>query len=626
MKLRSLEELKDTLDTLGARTSPAETTLVISENSTCCLLKGSRAVAEALDAELARSGMEGKVAIRRSGCLGFCEIEPMVIVQPQNLLYQKVAPQDASEIVSRTILAGEVVERLLYQDPATGERKKSRDQIPFYRKQQRIILGLNERIDPTSLEDYLAAGGYASLLKVFGGMSPEEVIGEITRSELRGRGGGGFPTGRKWSSCRSAEAPEGIRYVICNADEGDPGAYMDRSVLESNPHAVLEGMIVGSYAVGAGEGIIYVRAEYPLAVERLERAIAQAESRGLLGRDILGSGHDFSIRISTGAGAFVCGESTALMASLEGRVGRPRAKYVHTVEHGLWDRPSTLNNVETWANVPQIIGRGADWYRAIGTGGSKGTKIFSLVGKIRNTGLVEVPMGLTLREIIFEIGGGVPGEGRFKAVQTGGPSGGCLSEDLLDLPVDYDELKKAGSMMGSGGMIVMDQDTCMVDVARYFLDFLKGESCGKCVACREGIDRMHEIVARISAGEGREEDLGTLEELGEYLVDTALCALGATAGNPVLSTLKYFRDEYEAHVRERTCPAGVCRNLFRYVVDPDSCNGCTLCVKQCPAGAIRGERKQPHRIEEAACIKCGVCFEVCRPGAVRKVRAAEVAA
>ena len=625
MKLRSVVDLEQTLARLKAQKGKAETELIVSENSTCCLLKGSKEVAAALDSELRRQKLAGKVAVRHSGCLGFCEIEPMVIVLPQNILYQKVTPEDAADIVSETLLKGEVLDRLLYVDPVSGERKKNRSEISFYQKQQRIILGPNEQIEPTSIEDYLSVEGYTALAKVLG-MGPEEVIEELKRSELRGRGGGGFPTGRKWESCRSAESPDGVRYVICNADEGDPGAYMDRSVLESNPHSVLEGMIIGSYAIGSHEGIVYVRAEYPLAVKHLEAAITQAEEWGFLGKNILGSGHDFRTRISSGAGAFVCGESTALMASLEGKVGRPRAKYTHTVEQGLWDRPSNLNNVETWANVPQIINRGAAWYRDLGTEKSKGTKIFSLVGKISNTGLVEVPMGLTLREIIFDIGGGIPGGKKFKAVQTGGPSGGCLSESMLDLQVDFDELKKAGSMMGSGGMIVMDEDTCMVDIARYFLDFLKGESCGKCVACREGINRMHQILERICSGEGREEDLQTLEDLGEYLKDTALCALGSTAANPVLSTLKYFRAEYEAHIEEHHCPSGVCRSLFDFAIDEGSCNGCTLCLKQCPAGAITGERKQPHTLDSSVCIKCGVCFDVCRFEAVKKVPVGRVVA
>jgi NADH-quinone oxidoreductase subunit F len=549
----------------------------------------------------------------------------MVVILPRKILYQRVRPEDVNEIIQKTLAGDAVIERLLYKDPQTGEAIQDIEKVPFYQKQMRLVLGPNERIEPSRIEDYIADGGYSALAKALFAMTSEAVIQEVVRSGIRGRGGAGYPTGKKWETTRRAESEDGVRYVICNADEGDPGAYMDRAVLEANPHAVLEGMVIGSFAMGAREGFIYVRTEYPLAVERLKKALAQAEDLGLLGKNILGSGHEFSIRIVRGAGAFVCGESTALMASLEGKVGRPRAKYVHTSEKGYHERPTNLNNVETWANIPLIINRGADWFAGIGTERSKGTKIFSLVGKINNTGLVEVPMGTSLRDIIFTIGGGIPKGRRFKAVQTGGPSGGCIPESMLDLPVDYDELVKAGSMMGSGGMIVMDEDTCMVDVARYFLAFLKDESCGKCVPCREGIKQMLVILERICRGEGREEDIDILAEIGSYQVETSLCALGQTAANPVLSTIRYFRSEYEAHIREKHCPAGVCKALFRYRIDPEICNGCMACVKPCPSKAIEGQRKKPHVIDQDRCIVCGVCHDTCRFGAIGKVHVSEVA-
>ncbi|UCF97289.1 MAG: NADH-quinone oxidoreductase subunit NuoF [Spirochaetaceae bacterium] len=591
---------------------------------TGCVSNNSFNIKAALEKEIEKQDLKEEIQVVATGCNGFCANGPIVVVKPDDIFYQRLTEKDIPHLVEEHFLKGRPVEKLMYT-PAKDEAAipKMRD-IPFFGKQQLIALANRALIDPQNIDEYIALGGYRALAKTLTEMTPEQVIEEIKASGLRGRGGGGFPTGKKWELCRNA--PGDVKYVICNADEGDPGAFMDRSIVESDPHALLEGMLIGAYAIGATQGFVYIRAEYPLALERLNRALEQAREYGLLGEEIFGTEFDFDISVSQGAGAFVCGESTALMASLEGKVGRPRAKYIHTVEQGLWDRPSNLNNVETWANVPHIINRGADWFSSIGTATSKGTKVFSLVGKVNNTGLVEVPMGITMREIVFDIGGGIPDGKTFKAVQTGGPSGGCIPESLLDTPVDYESLTQAGSMMGSGGMIVMDEDTCMVDVARYFLDFLKGESCGKCVACREGINRMHQILERICGGEGREEDLQTLEDLGDYLKDTALCALGSTAANPVLSTLKYFRNEYQAHIEEHRCPSGICRNLFDFSIDQDACSGCTLCSKNCPNGAISGEKKQPHILDRSMCIKCGICFDVCRFEAIKKVPTVRVVA
>jgi len=581
---------------------------------TGCRALGAEDVLLALKQEADKQGLGARVTMKESGCPGLCELGPIVTVRPDGIFYPQVTPEDVPEIVATTFGEKKVVERLLYVDPATGMRVAYEDKVPFYKKQLRLVLRLNGIIDPTDILDYIAAGGYSALAKALT-MEPEDIITAIEKSGLRGRGGAGFPTGRKWRSCQ--QAPGNVKYVICNGDEGDPGAFMDRSIMESNPHSVLEGMAIGARAIGAEQGHIYVRAEYPLAVDYLSRAIDQAKDYGLLGRDILGSGFNFDVKINRGGGAFVCGESTALMASIEGRIGEPRAKHVHTVEKGLWDRPTNLNNVETWANVPIIINNGPEWYAQIGTEASKGTKVFSLVGKVVNTGLVEVPMGITLREIVYDIGGGIPGGKRFKAVQTGGPSGGCIPDYLIDLPVDFDRLTAVGSMMGSGGMIVMDEDTCMVDVARYFLGFLLEESCGKCTSCREGIKRLHEILCDISQGRGRPGDIELLEELSQMVRDTSLCALGGTAPNPVLTTVRYFRDEYEAHIRDRRCPAKVCKELISYSIVADKCPGCGLCLKQCPEGAVSGELKKPHVIDQAKCRKCGVCFEVCKMDAVK---------
>jgi len=581
-----------------------------------CLANQCLEVRDAFVNEIAAKGLTDKVDVRTTGCHGFCECGPIALIYPQEIFYQGLSIDDIPEIIEQTIINNKTVDRLLYTDDEAGQLVETEGEVPFYKKQMRLILGNNSKIDPHSIEDYIAIGGYSALAKVLGGMQPMDVVDEIKNSGIRGRGGGGFPTGRKWESTRNAEGD--IKYVICNADEGDPGAFMDRSILEGNPHSVLEGMIIGAYAIGSNEGYVYVRNEYPLALKNINLAIKQAREAGLLGDNILGSGFNFDLKVNRGGGAFVCGESTALMASLEGKPGEPRAKYIHTSDKGLWDRPSNLNNVETWANIPLIINNGADWYSAIGTESSKGTKVFSLVGKINNTGLVEVPMGMTLREIIFDIGGGIPDNKAFKAVQTGGPSGGCIPESLIDLPVDYDRLTEVGSMMGSGGMIVMDEDTCMVDVARYFINFLMEESCGKCVPCREGLLRMGEILTDITEGRGSMEDLDLIQDLSEVLRDASLCGLGQTAPNPVMSTLKYFRNEYEAHIKDHKCPAGVCTELITYSIDAGNCTGCGLCLKKCPAEAITGETKQPHVLDAGKCIKCGICYDVCKFDAVIK--------
>jgi NADH-quinone oxidoreductase subunit F len=578
-----------------------------------CGAYGTAKVHQALTEELAKQNMQDKVEVKLTGCHGFCEKGPIMVLHPEGIFYPQVRADSIAEIVEKTVKNNQLVTSLIFKDPATKKKITHEHDIPFYKLQKRIIFGNNGMIDPTSIEDYIAVGGYSALEKALFAMTPEQIIDEVKTSGLRGRGGGGFPTGAKWENCREHE---GDRYVICNADEGDPGAYMDRSLLEGNPHSIVEGMIIGAIAIGSHEGYVYVRHEYPLAVKNLSVALKSAEEFGLLGKNILDSGFDFVIHISRGGGAFVCGESTALMASLEGRPGRPRAKYIHTVEKGYRQGPSNLNNVETWANIPAIINNSADWFASIGTKRSKGTKIFSLVGKVVNTGLVEVPMGTSLRTIIYDIGGGIPKKKKFKAVQTGGPSGGCIPEQFLDLGVDFDELKKVGSMMGSGGMIVMDEDTCMVDVARYFLDFLKEESCGQCNPCREGIKQMLEILTDICEGNGKEGDIELLEELGTMIQKFSLCGLGTSAPNPVLTTIRYFRDEYEAHIKDKKCPAGVCKALFHYEIDEEACNGCHLCALKCPQEAITGEKKKAHEINQDKCIKCSICYDACKFNAV----------
>ena len=613
MPLKSPDELEQLrTKILEERKAQGEKKGIVLCTGTGCRGAGASEVFDAFKKAL---GKKSAIEFKSTCCHGFCERGPITIVEPLGIFYQGVTPADVPQIIAETVTKGQVIEKLLYRDPATGQTIPTEKAIPFYTKQNRLVFGNNRHLDPTRIEDYMAMGGYKALVKALFHMSPEEVIEEIKRSGLRGRGGGGFPAGRKWESCRKAHGD--IKYVICNCDEGDPGAYMDRSLMEGNPHSVLEGMLIGAYAIGSSEGYVYVRNEYPLAVKNVGIAIEQATKMGLLGKDILGSGFDFSLVINKGGGAFVAGESSALMASIEGYVAEPRAKHIHMTESGLWERPTNLNNVETWANVPVIIEKGADWYASIGTQGSKGTKIFSLVGKINNTGLIEVPMGMTLREIVYDIGGGRPGGKRFKAVQPGGPSGGCIPESLLDLPVDFDELTKAGSMMGSGGMIVMDESTCMVDVAKYFMHFLKDESCGKCTSCRDGTLRMYEVLDAITKGKGKEGDIEFLEEIGWMTAEASLCALGGSAANPVLSTIRYFRDEYEAHISAKRCPAGVCTELITFTIDPKACIACGKCRKGCPTEAITGEKKVPHKIVQAKCIKCGTCREVCPSDAVK---------
>ena len=577
---------------------------------TGCVSSGSNSVKDRLLIKLEEFGLQDEIKVVETGCHGFCEQGPIVIVYPEGVFYCRIQADDIHEIVEEHLLKGRIVHRLLYTEQGTDARIPAYSDIDFYKKQHRIVLANCGRIDPESIKEYIAAKGYEACGRALTEMTPEEVIAEVKKSGLRGRGGAGFPTGLKWEFTR--QSPGEKKYVICNADEGDPGAFMDRSLLEGDPHRIIEGMIIAAYAIGADEGYIYVRAEYPLAIRRLEIALQQAREYGLLGDDIFGSGFSFELKIKKGAGAFVCGEETALMASIEGQRGMPRPKPPFPSVSGLWGKPTNINNVETFGNIPDIIRRGAEAYRAIGTEKSTGTKVFALTGKINNTGLVEVPMGMSLREIIYEIGGGVSDGRDLKAVQIGGPSGGCIPANLLDLPIDYESLQEVGAMMGSGGMVVMDDSTCMVDVARFFLKFTQSESCGKCTPCREGTKRMLEILDRLCSGEGREGDIELLEELGEHIIATSLCQLGGSAPNPVLSTIHYFRDEYEAHIKERRCPANVCAGMAApYVIDEAICIGCTACIRLCPTGAISGARKQPHVIDPQLCISCGACAVKC---------------
>ena len=584
---------------------------------TGCSSSNSQQIIDALETEIAAAGLSDEVKVVKTGCFGLCALGPIMIIYPEGSFYSEVKPTDVPEIVQEHLLKGRIVKRLLYQETVQEDNNvKSLNETQFYAKQHRVALRNCGVINPENIDEYIAVDGYEALGKVLTEMTPQQVIDTILASGLRGRGGAGFPTGRKWAFAAANQADQ--KYVCCNADEGDPGAFMDRSVLEGDPHVVLEAMAIAGYAIGASQGYIYVRAEYPIAVHRLQVAIKQAREYGLLGKDIFGSGFDFDIDLRLGAGAFVCGEETALMTSIEGHRGEPRPRPPFPAVKGLFQKPTILNNVETYANVPQIILKGADWFASMGTEKSKGTKVFALGGKINNTGLVEVPMGTTLREIVEEIGGGIPNGKKFKAAQTGGPSGGCIPAEHLDIPIDYDNLLAIGSMMGSGGLIVMDEDTCMVDIAKFFLEFTVDESCGKCTPCRVGTKRLYEILDKITRGQATMEDLDKLEELCYYIKNNSLCGLGQTAPNPILSTLRYFRDEYVAHIVDKTCPAGVCKHLMKYTIDPVKCKGCTLCARNCPVGAISGTVKQPHVIDTTKCIKCGACMDKCRFGAISK--------
>lgn len=587
---------------------------VLCCGGTGCTSSGSAKIIEEFEKEIAATGLTEEVKVVKTGCFGLCALGPVVIVYPEGSFYSRVKPEDVKEIVDEHLLKGRIVKRLLYTETVAEDKIKSLDETDFYKKQKRVALRNCGVIDPEDINEYIAYDGYMALGKVLTEMTPDDVIETLKISGLRGRGGAGFPTWLKWNFAK--QQPPGQKYVCCNADEGDPGAFMDRSVLEGDPHSVLEAMAIAGYTIGSNQGYIYVRAEYPIAVKRLEIAINQARELGFLGKNIFDTGFDFDIELRLGAGAFVCGEETALMTSIEGHRGEPRPRPPFPAVKGLFGKPSILNNVETWANIPQIILKGPEWFASMGTEKSKGTKVFALGGKIHNTGLVEVPMGTTLREIVEEIGGGCPNGKKFKAAQTGGPSGGCIPASLIDTEIDYDNLLAIGSMMGSGGLIVMDEDNCMVDIAKFFLEFTVDESCGKCTPCRIGTKRLYEMLDRITRGEGCPEDLDKMEELCYYIKENALCGLGQTAPNPVLSTLKYFRDEYEAHVKEKRCPAGVCKHLLQYRIVADKCKGCTLCARNCPVGAISGTVKNPHVIDQSKCIKCGACIEKCKFGAI----------
>jgi NADH:ubiquinone oxidoreductase subunit F (NADH-binding)/(2Fe-2S) ferredoxin/Pyruvate/2-oxoacid:ferredoxin oxidoreductase delta subunit len=583
---------------------------------TSCRVYGSEKVYSAFKNETSQQEGNSSVEydVKVTGCHGFCEKGPLVVIRPQGIFYTHVGTKDVPEIVSKTIMEGKIVDRLLYTDPNSGETIQQEEDVPFYKHQLRLILNLNGILDPSYIEEYITYGGYGSLSQVLFALTPEEVIDEVKMSGLRGRGGAGFPTGLKWEICRNQ--PGEVKYVICNADEGDPGAYMDRSILEGNPHRVLEGMVIGAYAIGAHQGYVYIRNEYPIAVKLLQRAIDQAEECGFLGKNILGSGFDFNVRIKLGSGAFVCGEETALMHSIEGRVGEPRPRPPYPTENGLWGKPTNINNVKSWASVPIIFEKGAESYADIGTENSKGTAIFSVVGNINNTGLVEVPMGISLRELIFDIGGGIPNDKTLKAIQIGGPSGGCIPAEHLDVSVDYESLQGLGAIMGSGGMVIADEDTCMVDFARYFMTFTQEESCGKCVPCRLGTKAMLATLEGICAGDGQPDDVDYLEELGREIKRSSLCGLGQTAPNPVLSSIRYFRDEYEAHIMDATCPAAVCKGLITYSVIPENCTGCMVCLRNCPVDAISGDKQEVHLIDIEKCSRCGMCMSVCKFDAI----------
>lgn len=611
-KLRSIGELHHLQETILQGRDPQRLRVRIC--MTGCRAFGAVEIRDAFQKSVEENGLLGKVDIIETGCHGFCARAPVVAIDPYGFFYQQLSAKDVPLIVRESLIEGKSVEKLLYLHPVTEEPIAYEKDVPFYREQMKIVLRNCGQIDPTKVEDYLARDGYLAIGKVLSSMNPEQVIEEVLQSGLRGRGGAGFPTGNKWKFARNAKGDD--KYIICNADEGDPGAFMDRAVLEGDPHTVLEGMLIAAYAIGAQHGYIYVRAEYPIAVTHIKKAVADAHKLGLLGENILGSGFSFDVKIKEGAGAFVCGEETALIASIEGRRGMPRTRPPFPAVAGLWGKPTNINNVETFANIPPIINKGGSWYASLGTEKSKGTKIFALAGKINNTGLVEVPMGISLERIIFEIGGGIPGGKQFKAAQTGGPSGGCIPATMLNLPIDYDSLTAAGAIMGSGGLIIMDENTCMVDLAKFFLTFTQSESCGRCVPCRLGTKRMLEILQRITEGTGALSDLDSLKELAPMIKDASLCGLGQTAPNPVLTTLNYFMDEYKAHIVEKRCPAGVCKELIRYRIMAEACKGCTVCRKACPNGAISGKNKEVHTIDQSLCIKCGICYAECKFDAI----------
>ncbi len=620
-KLNSIEELAPLREKIRASTDPDHLRLVVC-GGTGCRAAGSAELAEVFARIIGEQKIDAQVELMLSGCHGFCQQGPVVVIEPAGIFYREVgrknAQRDAEEIIEKTIKGGEIIPRLLYRNPKTKERIEHYPDIPFYSHQTRIVLKNNGKIDPNNIEHYIAADGYDGLAKALT-MDPEQIIDHVNKAGLRGRGGGGFPTGTKWGFCRNAP-DKSMRYVICNADEGDPGAFMDRSIIEGDPHSVIEGMIIGAYAISGGvspaEGYVYIRAEYPLAIENLKIALKQAEDMGLVGDNILGTDFSFHIKIKQGAGAFVCGEETALIASIEGHRGMPRPRPPFPAVSGLFGKPTNINNVESWASVTRIIQQGADWYAAIGTPDSRGTKVFSLVGQVNNSGLIEVPMGMPLRTIVEDIGGGVPGKATCKAVQTGGPSGGCIPADKFDIPVDFEHLTEVGSMMGSGGMVVMTEDSCMVDVARYFLSFTESESCGKCTPCRMGTQHLLNMLTAICEGRGKPGDIEKLKKIGKSVAAGSLCGLGQTAPNPVLTTLRYFEDEYRAHIDNQKCPAGVCRDIIEFEITPETCTGCTLCGKACPVEAITGEKKEPHGIDQALCIHCGACRTACKFGAV----------